>query len=689
MAIKFDKIDFAVICALALAVATYLKLDKLKELFSTDDSLVAVHSDSRDIVEVLTENNKDYLVIYASQTGTGEDYAKKFAKELSSKFSLKVMCVDVENYDFDNLNSLPDNVIISIFVSTYGEGDLPDAAIQFEEWLQSLNPGDLDNVKYTLFGLGNSTYEFYNGAAKKTDKLLQEASATLVGTFGLADDGAATTDEDFLAWKDSIFEELKDVLALDEREVGFESSYEYTVLPKDSVDTASLGEPISAYLPGRALSFNDSGKQLGPFDSTHPFVAPITTTKELLKSGDRNCVHAEFDISGSNMKYSTGDHLAVWPSNSDEKVEKFLSTFDLDPDTVFNLKPKDNTIKEPFPVPTTIGSAVRYYLEISGPISRQVFGSLLQYVTDPDVKEKLLVISKDKNKFAKEISSKYFDLTDALLYLSNGQKWSFVPWEFLAETIPHLQPRYYSISSSSSSEKQTIHITAVVENFPNPTDHTLGQVTGVATNLLRHIHLSKTQQDVSDAKLPVHYNLSGPRNLYHNYKLPVHVRRSTFRLPSNPATPVIMIGPGTGVAPFRGFIRERVKFISNNENIKLGKHLLFYGCRDENDFLYQEEWPNYAKVLGDCFELIVAYSRIPSQKKTYVQHRLLEREKEVLDLINQGAFIYVCGDAKGMSQDVHKSLADILQRGKGITEEDAAEILKLFKTSGKYQEDVW
>ncbi|AMD19191.1 HBR290Cp [Eremothecium sinecaudum] len=689
MAIKFDKLDIGVFCALALAVVAYLQLDKLRALIFSDDSSLAVHSDSRDIVEVLKENKKDFLVIYASQTGTSEDYAKKFAKELAQKFSLNVMCVDVENYDFENLNMLPENVIVSIFISTYGEGDLPDGAFQFEEWLQYLNPGDLANIRYTMFGFGNSTYEFYNGAAKKTEKLLSEAEAKRVGSFGLADDGSGSTDEDYLGWKESIFEDLKDALALHEREVVFESSYDYSELPKEVNNSISLGEPITAYLPGTPLSYNDDGKQLGPFDSTHPYVAPIVNTRELMKSSDRNCIHVEFDLSGSNIKYSTGDHIAVWPSNPDEKVAKFISVFGLDSETVFDLKPKDNTMKIPFPVPTTIGAAVRHYLQISGPISRQIFSSISQYVSETALKDKLNALSKDKVAFAEQITSKYFDLADVLLYLSNGVKWDFVPWVYLVETVPHMQPRYYSISSSSSTEKQTVHITAVVENFPNPTAPALGPVTGVTTNLLRHIHLTKTNEDIAKSTLPVHYDLNGPRGLFSPYKLPVHVRRSTFRLPSNPATPIIMIGPGTGVAPFRGFIRERIKLVSSQENVSLGKHLLFYGCRNDDDFLYHDEWPDYAKKLDGVFEMVVAYSRIPGKPKVYVQHSMMERKAELYELIEKGAFIYVCGDAKGMAQDVHKTFLDILSQGKDITTEEASEILKTFKTSGKYLEDVW
>ncbi|QLQ80993.1 hypothetical protein HG537_0E03480 [Torulaspora globosa] len=688
MALGMDNTDLGVLCALVVGIFVYLKRNQIKEFFaSNDDSITASSSGSRDVVQVLRENDKNYLVLFASQTGTAEDYAKKYAKELAAKFSLNVMCADIEQYDFDNLNELPENVFMTLFISTYGEGDFPDGAVQFEDFLSNASEGDLSSLKFGLFGLGNSTYEFYNGAAKKALDYLKNAGATLVGEFGQGDDGAGTTDEDYMTWKSNSFEVLKEKLNLDEHEQEFEASF---VLEKLGTvdDTVSLGEPSLHYLPSGNLTYNSENLQVGPFDLSQPYLAPVVKSYELFKNTDRNCIHTEFDVSGSNIKYSTGDHLAVWPSNADEKVENFLKVFNLDPKMVFNLKPLDATIKIPFPTPTTVGAAVRHYLEICGPISRQVFGQLVQFAPNEEIKQKLSDLSSDRDQFAIEITAKYLDLADALLRLSDGKPWDSVPLEFLIETIPHLQPRYYSISSSSSYEKQTIHITSVVENFPNPSEDMQGNVVGVTTNLLRNIQLAQNNE-LDKASLPVHYDLNGPRNLFAGYKLPVHVRRSTFRLPSNPATPVIMFGPGTGVAPFRGFIRERVKFLETQENVKLGKHILFYGSRNTDDFLYQDEWPEYAKKLGEAFEMIVAHSRLPNSKKVYVQDKLLEREDDVFDLINNGAFIYVCGDAKGMAQGVHAALVDILTRKKSIKKEDASEIIKMLKTTGRYQEDVW
>lgn len=685
MVAGMDNTDLAVLCALVLAVAAYLKRDIIKELlFSNDDSITADDSGSRDIVQVMKDNNKNYLVLYGSQTGTAEDYAKKFSKELAAKFSLNVMCADVENYDFENLKELSSNTVVSIFVATYGEGEFPDGAVQFEDYLNDLDEGALSNFRYTLFGLGNSTYEFYNGASKKVLKHMQKAEATLIGEHGLGDDGAGTTDEDYLSWKESTFEILKDQLHLSEHEQKFEPSFKMKKLETVD-DKVSLGEPSLQYLPAHSLSFNSENIQVGPFDLHHPYLAPIVKTRELMKSNDRSCVHSEFDVSGSNIKYTTGDHLGIWPSNADEKVEKFLHAFNLNPDTIFDLTPLDPTIKAPFPTPTTIGAAVRHYLEITGPISRQSFGALIQFAPSPQIKEKLQNLAADKDQFHIEVTSRYFDLADAVLHLSGGVKWETVPWEFFIESIPHLQPRYYSISSSSLSEKQTIHTTAMVESAPNPAGGP--NVVGVTTNLLKNIEVQINEK--STDSLDVHFDLKGPRALFSGFKLPVHVRRSAFKLPSNPQTPVIMIGPGTGVAPFRGFIRERVKYLESTENSKLGKHLLFYGSRNVDDFLYKEEWPVYAKKLGSAFEMIVAHSRLEKTRKVYVQDKLAEREQEIIPLLNEGAFLYVCGDAKGMAQGVHTVLVEILARGKSISKEDATEMVKMLKTTGRYQEDVW
>jgi NADPH-ferrihemoprotein reductase len=668
-----DILDYSVLVALAIAVSVYFSKGVL---WAVEDDGTKVVTTSREIAQVVRDNNKEFLIFYGSQTGTAEDYAQKFAKELKSKFRLNVMVADLEDYDFESLNEL--DVIVGFLISSYGEGDFPDSSIAFESHLNTLGEGELSNLRYTLFGLGNSTYEFYNGAAGKANSLLKNAGATLIGAYGQGDDGAGTLDEDYLSWKEATLETLKDVLKLEEHESSFEPSL--TLLRLDpgeyDEDKIFLGEPDKSYLNPSV----DQSK--GPFDHAHPYLAPISSSKELFNSTDRSCIHAEFDLSNTNLRYSTGDHLAVWPSNSTEILEKFLKITGLseDKEVVYDLKPMDSTVVIPFPTPAPVEAIFRHYKEISGPVSRQTVSNLKQYAPTEKAKAEADRLGKDKNAFASEIHAKKYDFSDVLSILSDGVQWN-LPLEFLIESLPHLQPRYYSISSSSLTEKTSIHITAVVE--AEEFDGRL--ISGVATNLIRNIEI---EQNKESAKPHLSYNLDGPRSLFSKFKLPVHVRRSTFRLPSNPATPVILIGPGTGVAPFRGFIRDRVQQAKNGTK-DIGKALLFYGSRNSNeDFLYKEEWPEYSKVLGESFELITAFSR-ESAKKVYVQHKIKEREDEILALLDQGAFVYVCGDASKMAKEVNETLVDIWARGKGVPHEEAHELLKDFKTTNRYQEDVW
>lgn len=677
---SLDNLDFAVIVALALAVAFYFGKDYVFSSEATTAGFSAIGEDSeRDLAATLKKNDKNAVVFYGSQTGTAEDYAHKLAKELHSKFGLKVLTADLADYDYDNLADLDPDHLFFFLIATYGEGEPTDNAVEFFNWLDN-DADQLANFKYTVFGLGNTTYEFYNAMGTKLDEKLEALGAERIAVYGQGDDGLGTMDEDFLSWKEECFDTLKNNFSFEEHESVYEPSFELIDSELSSKDASvSHGEPNKAYINlTRDLS-------KGPFDHTHPYLAPVSSSKELFSSDDRSCVHIEFDVSGSNLKYSTGDHLAIWPSNSNENIETFLKCFALKNkvDQVFTLKALDSTVQIPFPTPITYGAVVRHHLEISGPISRQDLASIAPFAPNETAKEEALKLSSDKVGFAQNIHDKYLNLADTLLKISGGEPWESVPFVFLIELIPSLQPRYYSISSSSMKEKSRIHVTAVVE----AEDHDGQLITGVATNLLKNIEVK--QNKLTD-KLFASYDLNGPNGKFRNFKLPVHVRRSTFKLPSNPSAPLILVGPGTGLAPMRGFIRERVTNLENSENLKLGKTLLFYGCRNrDEDYLYKDEWPVYAQTLGESFEMDVAFSREDVSKKVYVQDKLFARSKEVNDLLEQGAFIYVCGDASKMARDVQATFVRIISDQRGILNEKATELVRSLKVQNRYQEDVW
>lgn len=685
-----EVLDLSVLLAILVALVAYVSKGKLWAAEGNDGSASSYRAsgfETNDLVETMKKTGKKAIVFYGSQTGTAEDYALKFAKEFQSKFKISTMTADLADVSFENLQNIrdeiPDFKLAAFFMATYGEGEPTDNAVEFFDYLDN-ECEELPDLKYVCFGLGNSTYEFYNAIGKKTVEKLNSKGATLIGQLGLGDDGKGSMDEDYLEWKDSLFDLIKDQLHLEEQAVKYEPSI--AVVENDELTTSSpsvsLGEPNSHYVNPKT---EDEVKLLetGPFDHTHPYLAPIQNTRELFNSETRHCIHAEFDLSNTNLKYSTGDHVAIWPSNSNEKVEKFLAILGLTgkKDKVIDLKSLDPTTHLPFPTPTTYDTVLRHYLEISGPVSRQFVKSVSQFCPDKETEEKIPALANDKEVFHKSVTEKYLNIADCLELLSSGAIWNTIPFSFIIESIAKLQPRYYSISSSSSMEKQTIHVTAVVEQEkPKTSDH---YVTGVATNLLLDI---KKHQNKETTKLIDNFDLEGPRGKFH-YKLPIHIRRSTFKLPSNPATPIILVGPGTGAAPFRGFLREKIKQVENGANI--GEILFFFGCRKSTeDFIYKEEWVEYAKKLDNKFKMITAFSR-ETEKKVYVQDKLLENGAKVIELLDKGAFFYVCGDAANMARDVQLALVKAYQEQKKVPEDIATTMGKQLRVNNRYQEDVW
>lgn len=643
---------------------------------------------TRDILQKLEETGKNCVIFYGSQTGTAEDYASRLAKEGSQRFGLKTMVADLEDYDYDNLDKFPEDKVAFFVLATYGEGEPTDNAVEFFQFItgddfpfesgSSADDKPLSNLKYVAFGLGNNTYEHYNAMVRRVDAALTRLGAKRIGAAGEGDDGAGTMEEDFLAWKEPMWQELAKVMGLEEREAVYEPVFSVTeedsMSPED--DNVYLGEPTHGHLHGSGTP---------PFSAQNPYIAPIVESRELFTVKDRNCLHMEIDVSGSNLAYETGDHIAVWPTNAGAEVDRFLKVFGLEEKrhTVITIKGLDITAKVPIPTPTTYDAAVRYYMEICAPVSRQFMSSLAAFAPDETAKAELVRLGGDKDYFQEKVSSQCFNIAQALESITS-KPFSSVPFSLLIEGINKIQPRYYSISSSSLVQKDKISITAVVESTRIPGATHI--VKGVTTNYL----LALKQKQNGDPEPDPHaltYAINGPRNKYEGIRVPVHVRHSNFKLPSDPSKPIIMIGPGTGVAPFRGFIQERAALAARGE--KIGTTILFYGCRNRNeDFLYKDEWKTYGDQLGDSFKLITAFSRETAQK-VYVQHKLRENAALVNDLLLQKANVYVCGDAANMAREVNIALGQIIAEQRGLPPEKGEEIVKQMRNNGTYQEDVW
>ncbi|KAK0722289.1 hypothetical protein B0T26DRAFT_642205 [Lasiosphaeria miniovina] len=689
---ELDTLDIIVLAAILLGTVAYFTKGKLwgvtKDPYASSlaNANGAKAGKTRNLIEKMDESGKNCIIFYGSQTGTAEDYASRLAKEGKSRFGLETMVADLEDYDYENLDSVPSDKVVMFVLATYGEGEPTDNAVDFYEFITGDTPTftedsdpPLANLNFVAFGLGNNTYEHYNSMVRNVTKALEKLGAHRIGEAGEGDDGAGTMEEDFLAWKDPMWKALQEKMGLEEREAVYEPVFgivERDGLTKDSPEVY-LGEPNKMHL---------DGSPKGPFNAHNPYIAPINKSYELFSVKDRNCLHMEVDVSGSNLSYQTGDHIAVWPTNPGEEVDRFLDVLSLTGkrNTVISVKALEPTAKVPFPTPTTYDAVVRYHMEICSPVSRQFLATLAAFAPDEETKAEMTKLGGDKDYFHQKVNVHHLNIARVLQTVGKGKKWTNVPFSALIEGVTKLQPRYYSISSSSLEHPKVISITAVVESqhLPGRED----PFKGVATNYLLALK-EKQNGDPSPTPFGLSYEITGPRNRYDGIHVPVHVRHSNFKLPSDPTKPVILVGPGTGVAPFRGFVRERVKQAQNGETV--GKTILFFGCRKRSeDFLYEKEWEEAKQVLGDNFELVVAFSR-EGAKKVYVQHLLKQRAEEINDLLLKKAYFYVCGDAANMAREVNTVLGQILAEKRGISDSKAEEIVKNMRAANQYQEDVW
>lgn len=591
---ELDTLDIVVLAAILLGTLAYFTKGKYwgvtKDPYANSfaNGHAAKAGKTRNIMEKMEDSGKNCIIFYGSQTGTAEDYASRLAKEGKSRFGLETMVADLEDYDFENLDTVPDNKVVMFVLATYGEGEPTDNAVDFYEFItgddvsfSESNDPPLANLNYVAFGLGNNTYEHYNSMVRNVNKALEKFGAYRIGEPGEGDDGAGTMEEDFLAWKEPMWTALAEKMRLEEREAVYEpifSIVDREGLTKDSHEVY-LGEPNKMHLEGTAK---------GPFNAHNPYIAPIAESHELFSVNDRNCLHMEVDISGSNLSYQTGDHIAVWPTNPGEEVDRLINVLGLSGkrDQVIGVKALEPTAKVPFPTPTTFDAIIRYHMEICAPVSRQFLATLSAFAPDEDSKAEMTKLGGDKDYFHEKVSAQHLNIARVLETVAKGQQWANVPFSCFIESITKLQPRYYSISSSAMVQPKKISITAVVENqtLPGRED----PFRGVATNYLLALK-EKQNGDPNPQPFGATYELTGPRNKYDGIHVPVHVRHSNFKLPSDPSKPVIMIGPGTGVAPFRGFVQERAKEAEDGQNI--GKTILFFGCRKRSeDFMYESEW---------------------------------------------------------------------------------------------------
>lgn len=369
----------------------------------------------------------------------------------------------------------------------------------------------------------------------------------------------------------------------------------------------------------------------------NPFPAEVLENILLNGKGSaKETVHVEISLAGSGLSYEPGDALAVIPTNADDVVADLLKAAQLTGNEEIDTKATGKK---------SLAEALRHDLDITG-LSRSVLTKLNEASPHPQLTALLDEAAKDQLKdynYGREIIDAITDFAPKGL-----------PAQTLASLLRKLPPRLYSIASSPLAHPDEVHLTVAAVRY-----HSHGRDRkGVASTFLADA--AHTGQSV---KVYTHAN-------------------KNFRLPASGDTPIIMVGPGTGIAPFRAFVEHRAELGHS------GKNWLFFGDqRYMFDFLYQLEWQEHLKN-GTLTHLDVAFSR-DQPEKIYVQQRMREKSRALYDWLQNGAHFYVCGDASRMANDVHEALIAIYQQHGNLTREAAEAELEALKKAKRYQRDVY
>jgi len=543
-------------------------------------------------------------ILFGSQTGSAEQLAKRFSKEASQiGFAPRVL----ELNSFKQIDFAREKIVL-IITSTWGDGDPPDNALEFWNFLNSTNVPDLKHLQFGVLALGDKNYSSFCGAGKKMDERLETLGAKRLVERADCD---VDYEADAVAWIGRFWPKAR-LLAPS------------NLTPSDSKKIAD--QPAAA----------SAAEKQPRFHKNNPYPARMVACRILNKPGSaKETRHVEIELTGSDLQYEPGDAIGVFPRNCKVHVRELLGSLGFTGSEPVKVNGADAILQ----------TALETHLQI-----HQLSSGLLQFWSDrsgsSELKELLTPEKKadlDKFLYGRDI----LDL--AQRYPIKG-----LSAQEFADQLRKLQPRLYSISSSPKAHPGQVHLTVGVVRY----DVDGRWRKGVCSNFL-------TELSDPEARVPVYIQVS-----------------HGFRLPTDPSIPVIMIGPGTGIAPFRAFLYER------RADQAPGKNWLFFGDQQRAcDFLYEEQLLQFQQE-GYLNRLDLAFSR-DQKEKTYVQHRMLENSALFWEWLQNGAYVYVCGDAKRMARDVDNALRKLIRKEGGKTAEEAVEYVSALKTAKRYQRDVY
>jgi NADPH-ferrihemoprotein reductase len=656
---EFGTIDVILSIFLAVMVAYAAKLFNKAESPSSPAKKPAHLVNGAKSTQSTTAIDKDevptILFLFGSESGTAENFAFDVAEEAPIYgFKSRVLSLDeFSPHEFEN------EKFIVYIAATHGEGEpCSNSQTFWDEWVtkdaEERDSNELSHLTYSVFGLGNRQYRHFNAVAKRIDQEMALAKAERLIPCQLGDDDG-TMEEDMDKWRSDFWAAARirflsaDAASVDlASQPAFNATYDVTIYPQQS-------DHVKGYVSGLekvARYFND------PVKEHRTGIVTVTKAVELRQAKDdclESTAHVELSLADTKLTYRTADNLGVHPRNDYKTAGKLAKRCGVDMKTIFSAKGSNANRRVPMPNPCSVEDAFLYFLDIHS-IPKHKFASIFAtYAKDEKEKAKLSYFAND-SKGKEEFHNARYNWGDLLEAFPSID----VPFAHLLEMIPRLQPRYYTISSSSKTDPKTVSVT--VTRLFSTKPHNGQEFKGVASDFLCN--------SIDDTN---------------NHKMVVFVRQSLFRLPHRAGTPIIMIGPGTGLAPFRGFVRE---FSTRAKEHKFGDTVLFFGCRHpEKDYIYREELEK-AKEDGLLTDLCVAYSRVPGQPKVYVQQLVKQQAERMWDLIEKGAYIYVCGGT-AMGRDVLDVFRNLVSQYGKYSPSDAEIFVDKLIRQNRYVQELW
>lgn len=540
------------------------------------------------------------------------------AEEAAKRAKQLGLEVHVQNMAEFSVRNLKTVENLLVVVSTHGNGAPPAPAKELHSHLFSNRAPMLTALKYSVLALGDSSYAEFCKVGIDFDQQLEKLGANRLTPAHLGDIDVETTAP---AWFDQS-------LPL------FGSGIAAETLPTFSLVKNKKAKQKG---PSSILSINSFATKTlqHPLPGkSNPYLAPVLEKTNLHgKGSDRQTIHLELNANVPGMNYQPGDSAGVLPLNHPDLIQAVLEVTGFKANQKVLFKESERILED----------ILRDSVELS-----KVTPDVIKKYKVLNPLEALHLLAENR-----EQQAEYTPGRDIVDLLADFPTPGLSPTDFLSILRP-LQPRYYSIASSPLEAPGELHLTVGVVAFEKAGRPRKGTCSTY----------------LSDVKMEDEH-------------IPVFIEANPhFRLPEDPTVPIIMIGAGTGIAPFRAFVQHRSHF----ENA--GKSWLFFGNRNfETEFLYQTEWQKHLKN-GTLTRMDVAFSRDGNEKK-YVQHCLLEQATEVFSWLEEGAHLYLCGDMNGLSNDVQQTLVRIVSEQGRLNIEKAEAYLDELQNTKRFQMDVY